>query len=595
VSKLEKHYGDGETIFQEGESSNSAFVIRDGVVALYKEGERGRVLLARLSPGEILGEMGILDGGVRSATAIAVGAVTVEVFARNDFLAQLQSNPDMALKVMGKLASRLRAADAMLVAQRGESGSNLPVPYTGGAEKGRGAEAQEPGFFGRLFGGRKREPSGKAGGTRPAGSPLGLPSILLVPQPGHAVYAQELGERLASFGFAARVAERPGGMVQLPEIRRWLAAESADLMIGVAGEEGMVEFRFLATQVIEDRPGMFFPDQRLILPVEIDEPWPHLLGAMALAAVDPRGEAQARLFQTHLMGVLEAAGDSARQPPHGLYDSLAVGLALIGLGNLFAQLGVIDPQGGWHREALELYRAAAERLPFDAPYEHGVAARLQGLSAQVLGERGGDLALLREAEKAYREALSEFTRERYPRDWGLLQNRLGVVLFRQDRLSADHEVVKAAMGAFQASLSQLTRSDDPYRWAEVLHNLAQAMQIYGAHQGNAEVLAKAADACRTVQEVWTYENAPLYWAAANNTLGTAQFLLAKRTGRADHARRAGEAFQAALMVYEGQNLKKLAAQARKNLSHCQNFHPPRQPPPMDDAAWAQSQKGDESP
>ena len=103
MKKSEAQFQDGETLFREGEPSRSAFVIVEGDVELTKEGEKGRVTLAVLKPGEVFGEMGIFDQSPRSATARAIGAVTVTVIPRDEFLDSLKTEPDTAFRVMGKL------------------------------------------------------------------------------------------------------------------------------------------------------------------------------------------------------------------------------------------------------------------------------------------------------------------------------------------------------------------------------------------------------------------------------------------------------------------------------------------------------------
>ena len=116
---MDKNYTDGEIIFREGDASSSAFVIVSGQVELLKTTSsgpvNGMVCLAILSAGEIIGEMGIVDRSARSATARAVGSVTLDVIEREGFLASLKEQPDVALTVIGNLAERLRNSNEMAV------------------------------------------------------------------------------------------------------------------------------------------------------------------------------------------------------------------------------------------------------------------------------------------------------------------------------------------------------------------------------------------------------------------------------------------------------------------------------------------------
>ena len=67
--------------------------------------------LAILKPGEMLGEMGIFDQSPRSATARAVGNVTVNKIGRDEFLESLKEEPDAAFRFIGKLVERLRTTN----------------------------------------------------------------------------------------------------------------------------------------------------------------------------------------------------------------------------------------------------------------------------------------------------------------------------------------------------------------------------------------------------------------------------------------------------------------------------------------------------
>ena len=100
LKKTRQTFDDGEVIFREEEPSDTAFEVVSGNVEITKKGDQGGVRLAVLEPGEMFGEMEILDQGTRSATATAVGPVTVNVISRKDFLTGLRDKPDLALGIM---------------------------------------------------------------------------------------------------------------------------------------------------------------------------------------------------------------------------------------------------------------------------------------------------------------------------------------------------------------------------------------------------------------------------------------------------------------------------------------------------------------
>jgi len=105
---VERRFEDGAVIFEEGEEGEELFVIAEGRVRVVREGQ----VLATLGPRECLGEMAVIDGGARSASAVAWGSVTLLAMARDRFEGLLALHPGLARGVLAVLARRLRAANA---------------------------------------------------------------------------------------------------------------------------------------------------------------------------------------------------------------------------------------------------------------------------------------------------------------------------------------------------------------------------------------------------------------------------------------------------------------------------------------------------
>jgi CRP/FNR family cyclic AMP-dependent transcriptional regulator len=105
----------GTTIFREQDPGGTLYVIRDGQVELSVIGEdRRKLVIDVLLPGEFFGEVSLLDGGVRSATAVAVDQVEVLSLEREPFLALLRRRPEVALDVLSAAARRFRKTDELL-------------------------------------------------------------------------------------------------------------------------------------------------------------------------------------------------------------------------------------------------------------------------------------------------------------------------------------------------------------------------------------------------------------------------------------------------------------------------------------------------
>jgi len=97
----------GETIFKEGDAAKELYVIQSGQVEI----QLGNRLLDTLEPNDLFGEMALIDGASRSATAIAKTDVALVPMSKKDFLALIGRAPSFALDVMSILARRLRAAN----------------------------------------------------------------------------------------------------------------------------------------------------------------------------------------------------------------------------------------------------------------------------------------------------------------------------------------------------------------------------------------------------------------------------------------------------------------------------------------------------
>jgi CRP/FNR family transcriptional regulator, cyclic AMP receptor protein len=98
----------GTVIFEEGASGAEMFGIVDGEVDMRLP--NGSV--HRLGADDTFGEMAIVDGSPRSATAVAVTDTKLAVIDRQRFLFLVQETPMFALQVMSSLGERLRAANS---------------------------------------------------------------------------------------------------------------------------------------------------------------------------------------------------------------------------------------------------------------------------------------------------------------------------------------------------------------------------------------------------------------------------------------------------------------------------------------------------
>ena len=101
-----------EVIFEEGSSGRELFVVLDGKVDIAKGDGASRMVIVSLGKGEFFGEMAVIDGSARSASAIAAASGTrVMRINHARFVYLVSQQPAFALMVMDALSKRLRASN----------------------------------------------------------------------------------------------------------------------------------------------------------------------------------------------------------------------------------------------------------------------------------------------------------------------------------------------------------------------------------------------------------------------------------------------------------------------------------------------------
>ena len=112
IEKCINEYSVGDVIFEEGSSGRELFVVLDGQVEIAKVSGASKTVIVTLGKGEFFGEMAVIDGSSRSATAIAAAPDT-KVMRINHarFVYLVSQQPAFALMIMDALSKRLRASN----------------------------------------------------------------------------------------------------------------------------------------------------------------------------------------------------------------------------------------------------------------------------------------------------------------------------------------------------------------------------------------------------------------------------------------------------------------------------------------------------
>lgn len=113
-ARFGREYPAGDVLFREGEPGEVMFVIQSGAVRITKDVAGEDKILAILGPGEFLGEMAILNGKPRTATAVVVEDARCLVIDARTLEAMVARNAEIALRLIKKLAKRLDSADTLV-------------------------------------------------------------------------------------------------------------------------------------------------------------------------------------------------------------------------------------------------------------------------------------------------------------------------------------------------------------------------------------------------------------------------------------------------------------------------------------------------
>lgn len=104
----------GTVLFKDGEAGNQMFVIQSGKVKISKKAGDTEKTLAILPAGEFFGEMAILNNEPRTATAEVIEESKLLVIDPKTFESMIKGNSEIAIRMIKKLAERLRQADEQI-------------------------------------------------------------------------------------------------------------------------------------------------------------------------------------------------------------------------------------------------------------------------------------------------------------------------------------------------------------------------------------------------------------------------------------------------------------------------------------------------
>lgn len=119
VEKLRSvRFKNNQLIFLKNDPGDAMYIVAEGRVKIVAQTSNGReVVLNVIRPGECFGELALLDGSARSASAYADQKTHLLAFTRFDFYELLKTSPEFSLGVLRTLSSRFRLVNEMLEAK----------------------------------------------------------------------------------------------------------------------------------------------------------------------------------------------------------------------------------------------------------------------------------------------------------------------------------------------------------------------------------------------------------------------------------------------------------------------------------------------
>ena len=104
-----------ETIFKRGDVAAHMMVVVSGKVQISSPSHEGdKIIFATMNPGDVFGEIALIDGHERSTDAIAVEPTEVLVLQRDDFIKTLENNPKLTIDLLRVLCMRIRQTNELL-------------------------------------------------------------------------------------------------------------------------------------------------------------------------------------------------------------------------------------------------------------------------------------------------------------------------------------------------------------------------------------------------------------------------------------------------------------------------------------------------
>jgi tetratricopeptide (TPR) repeat protein len=258
---------------------------------------------------------------------------------------------------------------------------------------------------------------------------------------------------------------------------------------------------------------------------------------------EQRGERISLSQSVHYYRTILGEGILSRNPAYRFALPNNLGVAL-------GALGTLESDSSHLMAALTVFRdtlntpTLRERFPLEwASLQNNL-----GNALLMLGLRESGIEKLRQAEEAYRAALSEWPQERFPLDWAILQMNLGYSLHVAGSRESGNDRLLTSIACLQSALEVCAQGSTPMYWARAQSNLGSALMSLGQRQPGIELLEDAVSAYRLALRERIFEREPLAWGETQNNLGAVLIEITDRMGHPSGLREAVCALRESLKV-----------------------------------------------
>ena len=214
-----------------------------------------------------------------------------------------------------------------------------------------------------------------------------------------------------------------------------------------------------------------------------------------------------------------------------------------------------------YEEALKVY--TLERFPMD----YAMTQNNLGIAYSMLAEVENKADNCKKAIKACEEALKVYTLERFPTDYAMTQNNLGNAYRTLAEVENKADNCKKAIKSYKEALKVYTLERFPMDYAMTQNNLGIAYSMLAEVENKADNCKKAIKACEEALKVRTLERLPMDYAMTQNNLGNAYGMLAEVENKAKNCKKAINAYEEALKVYTLERFPMDYARTQNNLGN----------------------------